>query len=1143
MVWVVEGSLNSAQGDAPDAVPHPSSHYLRPTRLYRVGRAGGVRAPPKAGQTKPGPASRAKPYDFRIASLSVPKEGLAVFETGGDDWDPVDHPDSASNLDPYRLTVSLHKKFTLDRAGETIELASGVEGVEVRDGDKFRERSKGYWFTFRWKPINLCLATATTAQKKDHAAVAKFLGIKVAYREFRAHHTHWIAKSVSPSASAVLAAMRFTPIVSPAWFASLSALGAPPPFPSEVPGPRPVIEEGEDATAYERRVTRWEKDLLELEPDVGADSERHWGHCALELDWDGTWPAKERDEYLPAPWEGHEPRLWRRDERRKTLFEGVLVVAFQGEEEADETQSLLVTLGGGSYFPCTLLHDSVLPSSATSLVSAIDTFKKAQGARIADAPSRVVVLPPADAYKILTGDEPDEERDERMEQQVALVQELQRLLGLGKVCNPDGHELAEAIYKVDTAPLFAAEQAESGGGGASSSRAARTQGSVSTQFTQATPPFPTGGVPGTHPDSGMPAPQQAEAGPSGMAVAQEDTGEESAPSQPRKLVRRARTGRNAVESLLGDLEPEPSTSASANAASSSARPITQRARRVSGDDSLGSSAGGVGGTLGSTQDPAGGAMDVDAPAVAPTTTTRRRRAGAAGRSAVDALLEADSPEKGGGAGDEGGTQSMHEGLMKMGKTRAERMAAIEEADRRLALEEREEAEKEREKAGKGKGRARDQDEVDDGADGGRRKKREKSVAFSDPGDEDDEDGPPARKRSSKKSGDAPVSNLKKRTRAASREPSAGPAGRARSSSSSSEDESARASRKKAKTAAAAPPSPPAPPKNKKEAAAQKKAEKEAREREQAKLLQVKPTKRKGAEVDQAFNDDFNALKIVRPVLKAMPVREKHRMNWNEEDSDVERDRLIETDHQRLAAGDESDGDMDPDNWRRPTQAMFVIRTLDVERKERPAPRTDDNIDERWAGRPNFKKFRPKNSKNPREPLAKRPQIELVLPEAVDFGLGPGYNDRKGTAFSQVQAADDEDDEDEMFAAMTTSKGQSKLDFSNSKKSAASSSKAKAKTPAKAKGKSKSKQIVSDSDNSDDLGSSHTLRDDDMDVDELEDDPPPARASKKAAPAKRSAATRKPAVATIMIDESSSESDSGLTFKGFGKKGATGRARR
>lgn len=118
----------------------------------------------------------------------------------------------------------------------------------------------------------------------------------------------------------------------------------------------------------------------------------------------------------------------------------------------------------------------------------------------------------------------------------------------------------------------------------------------------------------------------------------------------------------------------------------------------------------------------------------------------------------------------------------------------------------------------------------------------------------------------------------------------------------------------------------------------------------------------------------------------------------------------------------------------------------------------------------------------------------------------------------------------MFAAMTSTKGQSKLDFSKSKKSTASSSKANAKTPAKAKGKSKSKQIVSDSDVSDDLGSSHTLRDDDMDVDELDDDPPPARASKKAAPAKRSAATRKPAVATIMIDESSSESDSGLTFK-------------
>jgi len=34
-------------------------------------------------------------------------------------------------------------------------------------------------------------------------------------------------------------------------------------------------------------------------------------------------------------------------------------------------------------------------------------------------------------------------------------------------------------------------------------------------------------------------------------------------------------------------------------------------------------------------------------------------------------------------------------------------------------------------------------------------------------------------------------------------------------------------------------------------------------------------------------------------------------------------------------------------------------------------------------------LQPKNSKEPRIPLASRPQIELAIPDAVDFGLGEG----------------------------------------------------------------------------------------------------------------------------------------------------------
>ena len=142
-----------------------------------------------------------------------------------------------------------------------------------------------------------------------------------------------------------------------------------------------------------------------------------------------------------------------------------------------------------------------------------------------------------------------------------------------------------------------------------------------------------------------------------------------------------------------------------------------------------------------------------------------------------------------------------------------------------------------------------------------------------------------------------------------------------------------------------------------------------------------------------------------------------------------------------------------------------------------------------------------------------------MPDVADFGLGPGacslslhiqcalltlcstgYNDRKGTSFSQVQQADDEDDEDEMLAEMTTTKGQTKLTFG--KKPAATASKTKVKASAKsaAKGKGKGKQVVVDSeeeDDDDDSGSgsrsrSRTVHDGFDELDYSDDDAPSQR---------------------------------------------------
>ncbi|BGP30540.1 hypothetical protein JCM10296v2_002295 [Rhodotorula toruloides] len=1118
MVWVVEGTLQSTPGDGSEVFPDPTSHYLRPSRLYRVGRAVGVRAPPKAGQTKPGPASRKRPYDFRIASLSVSKEGLAEFETGGDEWVPEDRPELPTNSLPYSLTVTLHKRFLLRRGDDEpveLELDGGAVTVEVQDGDHLQERSKGYWFQFRWVPINLCFSTAFSADQKKQHEVAKVLGIKVAYRDTRPHHTHFIAKRCTPNAPLLRAALHLTHVVSHEWYDELLSVTTAPDFPADPlpvhPGPPPEGASKEELTAHDKEVLRYERELLAMNEDVGGDPTRWWGHCHLENDWDGAWPSETDPKNLPASFEHFQPTVWAKNDARRDLFKDVLVVSFRGRDEAADSAPELVTLGGGSFFACDIFQQTPPPSSVSDLLDAITTFKTDHGL---SGGSKIVIIPPTGVFV----DDGEGASGDGAEQQKKLIEDLQRALRVGKICSTDNREIAEAIYEADLTPLQGPEMPpEAADQVASTSR--QTQRTQATQFTQATPPFRTGGVPGTHPESVYGEGSTA-AGPALAADSSQAQGSSTQTQTTKRLTRRARTGRTILDNLFEDEDDD---------ASGSSRPLTQD---MDGDL--------VTGTLGSTSagTSAGAAMNIDAgreaspatPAQAPPATGRlRRRAGQ--KTAVDLLLGDDSPEQ-----DRGGTQSMHEELMRTKKTREERLKAIEEEDQRLAREEME-ASQAAAKKDKGKGRAGDEE------DGGRvtatgRQKRGKSAAL---GSSDEDDSQPANKRTTKKTGDAPLTSTKKRSRAASRDPGV---------SASSEDDS-RAARKKSKAPEQISPAP--APKNKKEAAALKKAEKEARERESARLLQIKPTKRKGAEVDRAFNEDFNALKIVKPVIKHMPRQEHHRMNWEEEDSDVERDRLISADQERLIrrqADDSDDDDMDPDNWRRPTQAMFVIRTLEVEHKQRPPPRTDINLDPKWAGRPNFKKFRPKNSKAPRPALATRPQVSLVLPESVDFGLGPGYNERKGIAFSQVQRADDEDDDDDLYEAMTTSKGQLKLNFPSRTASKSKASRSKASTSrAKPKAKGKAKRVAdSEEGDSDAMGSSNTVRGDDMEIDELDDDTATQRSTtsgrsgSRKAPAKRAALARKAAPATIMIDEDDSDSESGLTFKGFGQKAAGGRGR-
>ncbi|GAA5976317.1 hypothetical protein JCM10908_005456 [Rhodotorula pacifica] len=1166
MVWVVVGTLQSPPGVTVDSVPSDSSHWLRPNRRYRAGRQGGLRAPPKPGSDKAGPVTKARLYDFRIASLKVSKEGLIDFETGGGDWVPEDRPNDPRNLEPYPLVATVrNKKFKLARGPgqEPVPLhfdESGLCKIVVQDGDYLEQDS--WHFKFTWVPVIVCFPAAKVEQKTAASALAKSLGIKVAYGETLPHHTHYDVKKVTPNKMLLTAAARPVHIVSPTWFEALRIASKPPDRPTAGVPPEPEPQQpGEDTATYDKRVQKYERDLLALDPDVGSDASRWWGHSFLEKDWEAAWPTETDPKYCPAPWNTEPVGVWKKDERRRTIFRNVLMVSFSGALDADEKYAVIVQLAGGHFFATGILQRSPLPADCTELVDAIAEYKVS--AKVSSE-AKIVILPPSNLFTDETQGSlmQTDELDEQSLQQRDLLLDLQEQLGAA-IISSEGVEIATALSAIDASALL--------GGPSRSSDLRRAPSSAAPQSSAGlidpTPPFPTGGVPGTHPDSVIPTASMlnglgtarggratetqrsrtgdltqgqasGEAGPSQPAP-KATTQPQAAPATaaPKKLVRRARTGRTAVLDLLDDPDDE------AEARSAAPRYLTQDLGAVAGTQSAQS----MSRRRRQTESPAApDAEEADSGAgssTAPSRTGRlSRRAGQ--KSAVQAFFDDDGDAGMAGEGSGSGTsQSGPADRHRTSKTKEERMREIREEDERRAKEEADrykrrkvEEEKEAQASKGGRNRQRGAAPTVAAATGN---KRDKSAALSGDDDNDSDDGAvrqPSRKLASKKGGDAPLSTTNKRTREMSRAAEA----------SSSSDEGGRGARKKS-TGPVGTDS----PKSKKEAAAQKKAAKEAAELDRKRLLQVKTSKRKGAEIDKELNDDFNALKIVKPVMKSMPPVEKHRMAWDEEDSDAERDRLIRADQERAEHGpsDNDDDEMDPNRWRQATQAMFVVRPMQIEPKARRDENDPPRDDPRWAGKANFKRFRPKNGGAARAPAESRPQIKLVLPDAVDYGLGEGYGDRKGALMSQIQQEDEDEDAD-IFSFAGRAKGQAMLDF-GSKTAAAGKKKAPARsTGAKTKtSKSKGKQAVSDSEEDSDADSSHTLDGDDrvMDIDELDDEAtplPPSTVrgkrgtSKGAATGKASAGgSRKIPTATIMIDDSDSDSDSGLTFRGFGKKGA------
>lgn len=247
-------------------------------------------------------------------------------------------------------------------------------------------------------------------------------GVKVAYGETLPHHTHYLVKRTTPNQPFLTAAVRPLHIVSPTWFNALWMACKPPDRPNvpipEVPEPQ---QDGEEDAAYDKRVQKYERELLAIDPDVGSDVPRWWGHSLLEKSWDGSWPPENDPHFFPTSWGTEEPGIWKRDVSRQTIFRNMLLVSFSGSNDAvskfssilracpvllngvsslvprrqDEKNATIVQLGGGHFLASNVLQRSPLPNDVTELVELVNDYKKTN-----DMPdeAKIVILPPPNLF-------------------------------------------------------------------------------------------------------------------------------------------------------------------------------------------------------------------------------------------------------------------------------------------------------------------------------------------------------------------------------------------------------------------------------------------------------------------------------------------------------------------------------------------------------------------------------------------------------------------------------------------------------------------------------------------------------------------------------------------------------------------------
>ncbi|SCV67842.1 BQ2448_5453 [Microbotryum intermedium] len=1113
MVWILHGTVDCRAERAPaiNSIPPRTSHLLRPGRTYRLGRL-------------PDPAQKVKNrlHDFYLNSPKISKSGtwkltIPSLLDGASTWSYEDDPTNPNNLDPYPLV--LKGKVTYwgsDGKPSPIEGAS----VHVKPGDTFIFGSL-YEMTFEWVPLIFAISSATVAKKNFYADLAKSIGFKIAYQTFRPHHTHYLTKKLTPNASLMSAALVGSHVADPSYLDKLAAFTTceTPPA-SEMPRPRP--KEADLGDRDSAAVLAWEAEVYDAHQDAGSDPEHWWGKSILEADWSVLptpveFPCNIDPQFPAGTTEG-----WSPNPQRKTMFRDVMVLPFQEEPEGDP--SGLLELGGAH-----LISRDMLPLDRpiSALRSAIDDYKQVSALQ---NDVRFAIIPPEGFEPFPAPNEPAKFKT---------VRQLAQALGETKFVGHPMVDLLQAIYDADPSPLLGPlvmvpptptpEIEGSPGARASLSRTATTTSNHT--------PFPSSGVPYTLEDQS--APSTASVQTQAPASSEEAASSAPAPTVVRKLKRHARNAPRTLDMLFGLDKPSTVEADEASSHAPELDPVPP--------SSL----------------PAVSSMDLDVPSSSQTVGDSTSKPAPTARRFLKRRAVSGDPDPSQILFDYVGSSSSSVPEAKKPRydptTREERLRRIQEEDDA-------EAAKEMGRKRAGKVVAPDENEVEvevnmvtPNAGRGRKRSIDQTV---EEGDMEEN----AEHLTTKK-GKVRTKTVSKRARSESVQPPVLVHDEQENRPSVSESSPKKAAATKSKG---------------KGKASNEVVDDEAEVEQAPVLLQVKAKRGKGkaALMEQALNDDFNRLKIVKPDFKRMIAPERHRMTWDEVDTNEERMRLIREDHEEM---EEQDGD-DPNHWAGKSDGMFVIKKVHFPRPQKPKPRYEDSG--QWAGRANFKAFKPKEAlgaaKDRREP---RPEVRLAPIKRTDYGIGENYKSKgsrnpgmlgsQSQTQSQSRLADDEDDDDfgmdgDGFQPMLKFESTAKARTATATKSTKSISTASKSKDSKSKGKGKAKitqvSIESDDDpfSSDDVRPSRVISDveeaDEMEVDDSDAGPSKSTASKgksssaasrtgssitmkQASSSLASSSIRQPRakapavpasrkLAVAVLSDSSDESDSGLTFKGF-----------